>query len=146
MGLAPTRTDAPTTRSARPTPSNALFWVALLPGVPAAAVVALGAAVDSAALRWLGGPAGVATGVLLTWWLSRAAVDRLAAKAPDLLVAMKTGRTATATRVGAGRRGRAKPQMSRREAAIALLPWIFGILALVPQGLVPLIMLTAGAW
>jgi len=93
----------------------------------------------------LGAPVGLATGFLLAYWLGRVAADRLTAHGPDLLLAMKTGRSvhpgASATAAGA----RPKRELTKREEVTAVLSWIFGGLALFPQGLVPLIFLFIGA-
>ena len=71
-------------------------------------------------------------------------INRLTAKGPELLFLLRTGRSnrpGTATRP----RVQAKPEVSRRDAVISLLSWIFGSLTFFPQGLVPLIFLIVGA-
>jgi ABC-2 type transport system permease protein len=138
------RPDNPLDRADTTGQSNVLFWAALVLAVPAAAVVTLGTVLDSPILRWLGAPIGVATGVLLARWLGRVAADRLTAHGPELLFLMKTGRAGrpgTAAGVGA----RAKPELTKRQEWAAGLSWIFGSLALFPQGLVPLLFLIIGA-
>lgn len=131
------RPDNPLERADTTGPSNLLFWVAFLPALPAAATVALGTALDNSVLRWLGAPVGVATGVLLAWWLGGIAADRLTANGPELLSLMRTGRAGP----GAGAGTRAKPVLTKREERLAGLSWLFGSLALFPQGLVPLLFL-----
>ncbi|MCX4792608.1 MULTISPECIES: hypothetical protein [unclassified Streptomyces] len=145
------RPDSPLDRADTTGPSNALFFVALLPAVPAAGVVALGTVLDNSLVGWLGAPVGVATGVLLALRLGRVAADRLTAHGPELLLLMRTGRPATPGTAGeasagtgnAGAATRVKPQLTRRQEVVTLLSWVFGGLALFPQGLVPLIFLLA---
>lgn len=120
-------------------PSNVLFWVGLIPAVPAAAVVALGTTLDSASLRWLGAPVGIATGILLTRWLGIVAARQLAVKGPELLFLMRTGRAANP---GVG--VRAKPELTKREEGTVILCWILGSVALFPQGMLPLFFLLGG--
>ncbi|NGO70082.1 hypothetical protein [Streptomyces boncukensis] len=140
------RPDNPLERADTTGQSNALFWVALVPALPAAAAVTTGTLLDSPALRWLGAPIGVATGVLLARWLGRIAADRLTANGPELLFLVRTGRpdspTKTADEPGVG--ARAKPVLTKRQEATVVLSWIFGSLALVPQGLLPLLFLLSG--
>ncbi|WP_377267779.1 hypothetical protein [Peterkaempfera sp. SMS 1(5)a] len=144
------RPDNPLDRADTTGQSNVLFWAAVVPALPAATAVTLGVMLSNPVLLWLGAPIGVATGILLAWWLGRVAINRLTAKGPELLFLMRTGRssrpgTAAGTRTGTGPRVEAKPEVSRRTAVISLLLWIFGSLTLFPQGLVPLVILITGA-
>ncbi|MCT2590435.1 hypothetical protein LHJ74_11025 [Streptomyces sp. N2-109] len=86
----------------------------------------------------------MAIGVLLARWLGRVAADRLTANGPELLLLMRTGR---ANRPGttAGVGTRPKPELTKREQVVSALAWIFGSLALFPQGLVPLLFLITDA-
>lgn len=120
-------------------PSNVLFWVGLVPAVPAGAVVALGTTFDNAALRWLGAPVGIVTGILLVRWLGAVAARQLAAKGPELLFLMRTGRAESP-----GTRAHAKPELTKRQEGIMVLSWIFGSIALFPQGMIPLLFLLGG--
>jgi ABC-2 type transport system permease protein len=137
------RPESPLDRADTTGPSNALFFVALLPAVPAAGVLTLGTVLDSSVVSWLGVPVGVATGVLLARWLGRIAADRLTANGPELLLLMRTGRVLPSGTATAGAEVRVKPQLTRRQEVVALLSWVFGALSLFPQGLVPLIFLIA---
>ena len=139
------RPDNPLDRADTTGQSNVLFWVALVPALPAVTVVILGLALSNPVLLWLGGPIGLVTGVVLAWWLGRVAIKRLTARGPDLLFLMRTGRSSRPEpRTGTGA-AQAKPEVSRREAVISVLSWIFGSLTFFPQGLVPLIFLIIGA-
>lgn len=142
------RPDNPLDRADTTGQSNVLFWVAAVPALPAVTAVILGTTLDIPVLRWAGGPIGLATGIVLAWWLGRVAADRLVARGPDLLFLMRTGRsvrTATGTDPVTGERAPVKLEVSKRESAVAGLSWIFGSLTLFPQGLVPLILLIVGA-
>ena len=52
-------------------PANLVFWTGLLLAIPAAALLLAGTLRHDEPLRWAGVPAGIATGVLLAWWLGR---------------------------------------------------------------------------
>lgn len=125
--------------------SQVLFWVGLLPPVPAVVTVVVGIVYDNAALLWAGGPVGLATGVLLGWWLGRVAIGRLRAKGPELLYLMRAGRAAKAVAAAAPKTDVPKAKLSRRESIVAGLSWILGPLCLLPQGVVPVVFLMAGA-
>jgi ABC-2 type transport system permease protein len=119
--------------------ANLMFWGGLLPGIPAATVLALGTVYDDVFLLWAGVPVGVATGVFLAWWLGRVAVGRLRAGGPELLFLMRTGRSRPA-RAELPKRA----EVSKGAARTALLGWTLGSIALFPQGLVPMIFLLVG--
>jgi ABC-2 type transport system permease protein len=139
------RPDNPLERADTTAQSNVLFWAALVPAVPAGTAVALGFAFSIPALRWCGVPIGLATGLLAAWWLGRVAVDRLTADGPDLLFRLRSGRAERPGPAGTGANGQALPAVSRRDAVVSLLSWVFGSLTFFPQGLVPLIFLIIGA-
>ncbi|WP_436531900.1 hypothetical protein [Actinoplanes sp. HUAS TT8] len=113
--------------------SNVLFWVGLLPAVPAAGVVFLGSRLDLTWLTWAGVPVGVATGVLVAYRLGALAARRLATHGPDLLHTMRTGRAVPAAR--------ATPQ---KGSSVEGLLWGLGSILLLPQGLIPLIFILRG--
>ncbi|MBV1855159.1 hypothetical protein [Catellatospora tritici] len=122
-----------------------LFWVGLLPPVPAVVMVILGTVFDNTALRWAGGPVGLVTGVFLGWWLGRVAIIRLRAKGPEMLFLMRTGRAAKTVAAAAPTGDVPKVKLSGRESLVAVLSWVLGPLCLFPQGLVPVVILLAGA-
>jgi ABC-2 type transport system permease protein len=61
-----------------------MLLVLALSAVPPGAVLIIGSVTDSAVLRWLGVPIGIATGIGLAWWWGRLAYRRLAARGPEL--------------------------------------------------------------
>jgi len=136
------RPDNPLEQAETPWQSQVLFWVGLLPPVPAVVTVVLGTVYDNAALLWAGGPAGLATGVFLAWWLGRVAINRLRANGPELLFLMRTGRASKTTTVNVD--GPAV-KLTRRESLVAVLSWILGPLCLFPQGVMPVVILLADA-
>jgi hypothetical protein len=128
-----------------PWQSQVLFWVGLLPPVPAVLLVVLGSVSGNAALLWAGGPVGLVTGAFLGWWLGRLAINRLRAKGPEMLFLMRTGRAASTVAAAPPDAGVPRVALSRRESIVAVLSWILGPLCLFPQGVVPVVILLAGA-
>ncbi|MGH2347203.1 MAG: hypothetical protein ACRDG4_18400, partial [Chloroflexota bacterium] len=122
----------------------ALFWLALLPAVPAAAVVLAGTLLESAALRWAGVPVGIATGILIAWWLGRVAYRRLEEPGPELLQLMRTGNP-SGTRSTEARRAGFDSMSQGKRVFVVLLGPTFGSIALFPQGIVPLIITLSGS-
>ncbi|KUL23920.1 hypothetical protein [Actinoplanes awajinensis] len=115
--------------------STVLFWVGLLPAVPAVAVVLLGERLDLPWLTWAGLPVSVVTGVLAGRLLGSLAIGRLTSHGPDLLHTMRSGRpTAAARKAGAPKKG----------GLVAGLYWTFGPILLLPQGLIPLVFILTG--
>ncbi len=111
--------------------ANLMFWAGLLPALPAGTLLGLGTAYDNEVLLWSAIPVGVATGVLLAWWLGHLAVRRLQSRGPELLFLMRTGRPSTPVAV----------DVPMRAAWLAGLGWAFGSVALFPQGIVPMLFL-----
>jgi hypothetical protein len=136
------RPDNPLEQAETPWQSQVLFWVGLLPPIPAVVIVVLGTVFNSAALLWAGGPVGLATGVLLGWWLGRLAINRLRAYGPEMLFLMRTGRASKASTVEVDV---PKVKLTGRENLVAVFSWILGPLCLFPQGVVPVVILLAGA-
>jgi len=62
-----------------------LFFLRLVPALPALAAVLAGTLLKNDALRWAGIPTGIGTGIVLAWWLGRIAYRRLEARGPELL-------------------------------------------------------------
>jgi ABC-2 type transport system permease protein len=139
------RPDNPLDQAETPWQSQVLFWVGLLPPVPAVVTVVLGTVFDNAALLWAGGPMGLATGVFLGWGLGRVATNRLRAKGPELLFLMRTGRAAKTVAAAANKVDMPKVKLSGRESLVAVLSWILGPLCLFPQGVMPVVILLADA-
>jgi ABC-2 type transport system permease protein len=105
-------------------------------------LLALGTYYHNDVLRWSAVPVGVATGWLLAWWLGRVAVRVLRSRGPELLLLMRTGRAPLiGARASRELTARTKVQMSKRDAAIAGFGWSLGPILLVPQGIVPVILL-----
>jgi ABC-2 type transport system permease protein len=128
-----------------PWQAQVLFWVGLLPPVPAVVIVILGTVSDNAALLWAGGPVGLVTGVFLGWWLGRVAINRLRAKGPEMLFLMRTGRTAKTPAAAAPEVDVPRVTLSGRESLVAVLSWILGPVCLFPQGVIPMVILLADA-
>jgi hypothetical protein len=139
------RPDNPLEQAETPWQSQVLFWVGLLPPVPAVVTVVLGTVFHNAALLWAGGPIGLATGVFLGWGLGRVAINRLRAKGPELLFLMRTGRAAKTVAAATTKVDMPKVKLSGRESLVAVLSWILGPLCLFPQGVVPVVILLADA-
>jgi ABC-2 type transport system permease protein len=139
------RPDNPLEHAETPWQSQVLFWVGLLPPIPAVVIVILGTVFDNAALLWAGGPIGLVTGIFLGWWLGRVAINRLRAKGPEMLFLMRTGRAETTVAAAAPEVDVPKVELSRRESLVAVLSWILGPLCLFPQGVVPVVILLADA-
>ena len=140
------RPDNPMDNAGATGPAYVMFWVALLPCLPAVGMVLAGTLLHSAPLRWAGIPVGVAVGVLLYAWLGHAGYRRLEARGPELLLKMRAGhssrqpRAAAATRAGASARGAATVQMPRKQGAIIGLGIPLGAILLFPQGIVPAVL------
>lgn len=111
-----------------------VFFAALVPPLPGLGVVALGALQGNKAVQWAGVLVGGAVGVLLVWGLGRFAAIRLKSTAPEMLLLMRTGRSASEAPTG-DREEEGESVWSGRDMAVMTVAWILGILALVPQGL-----------
>ena len=109
--------------------TNLMFWGGLLPTAPAIGLLAAGTALDNDLLLWAGVPVGVATGIVLPWWLGSVAIRRLQVRGPELLFLMRSGRPSTSVKL----------EIPKRDAYRAMFGWTFGSIALFPQGLVPII-------
>jgi ABC-2 type transport system permease protein len=120
-----------------------MFWLALLPAVPAVAVVSAGTLLEIDALRWAGVPVGLVTGLGLAWWLGRVAYRRLEARGPELLSLMRTGRRITAKRVRGRQNVFDRMPIWQRIYILVVCPTL-GPIALLPQGIVPLVIKLSG--
>lgn len=116
-------------------PAFALFFLALLLPVPPLALLVPGLLLGDPVLQWAAVPVGLAVGVALPWWLGGVAHRRLARRGPELLHLMRTGRST------GGATGEAGPglldALDERERRNVLTTFFVGIIALFPQGLVP---------
>jgi hypothetical protein len=128
------RPDNPLDRADTTAQSNVLFWLAIVPALPALAAVIL--------FGWAGVPVGVVTGIALGWGLGALAGRRLEQRGPDLLLLMRTGR---GQRPAAERPAPEKSRVARRDQVLMSLAFTAGPIALFPQGLVALIFLLTGA-
>lgn len=126
------RTENPLEAANTTGQSNLVFFSGAATAAPPAALLWWGSVADNDLVRWLAVPVGVATGVLLAWWLGNIAANRLQAQGPELLHLMRSGRPAVA-----------KPAVTvpRRATGAALLGWTLGSIALFPQGIVAMVLL-----
>jgi ABC-2 type transport system permease protein len=131
------RPDNPLDRPDNTGPAYVLFWVALLPPLPAAGMVALGTVFDNPVLLWAGGPLGLATGIVIAWWLGNAAITRLTARGPEMLTHLRTGKAPAPT-------PEPPPETEGRPQALIMGCLVLGSILLFPQGLVPAIFLSSG--
>lgn len=60
-----------------------------LSAVPPLVLLIVGSATDTAVLRWLGVPVGIATGIGLAWWWGRLSYQRLVARGPELFAIVR---------------------------------------------------------
>ncbi len=123
------RPDNPLEHADLTSQANLLFWATLLTAAPPAALLWQGTVRGSHLLLWSAVPAGAVTGIALAWWLGRVAARRLTAAGPDLLLLMRTGRPSRP--VSAGRPAPA--------SWVTVTGWTLGPIALVPQGIVPIV-------
>lgn len=142
----------PHKRGANPTETGAdatglyiLMLVATLTSaVPAGAVLAVAVATQQQSVAWLAVAVGAVTGGGLTWGLGVAAGRRLESRGPELLQLMRTGTPVAAARDSAA--ARASAPAGGRAAWVWLRGpvWTVAMVALVPQGLLPLVLLAVG--
>ncbi|MFC5825513.1 hypothetical protein [Nonomuraea insulae] len=103
-----------------------------LTGAPAVVVAIL--------FGWWGVAAGLATGALCYWGLGLLAQRRLAARGPELLHMMRTGR-----RPDGGESSAFKlPDMPKKQRMLVMFCWSLGAIPLVPQGVVAAIFVSTG--
>lgn len=88
---------------------------------------------------WWGLPVGLASGVLAWWWFGRVAARRLETHGPELLSLLRGGARTTTSR--AKQRGPA----SRGSRFVVNTCTTLGIIALVPQGIVPMVFKLSGS-
>lgn len=103
-----------------------------LTGAPAIAVATL--------YGWWGVAAGLATGALCYWGLGLLADRRLAARGPELLHLMRTGRRPESPKPSAFK----LPDMPTSHRAIVMICWSLGAIPLFPQGVVAAVMVSNG--
>jgi ABC-2 type transport system permease protein len=115
-------------------PAFAMFFLALLLPAPALALLVPGLLAGDPLLQWSAVPVGLAVGVVVPWWLGRVAHRQLARRGPELLHLMRTGRSTDAVPAAPG----PFDVLDERERRTILITFIAGIIALIPQGLVPL--------
>jgi ABC-2 type transport system permease protein len=140
------RPDNPLEHAETPWQSQVLFWVGLLPPIPAVVPVIVGAVTGNALLLWAGTPIGLVTGVFLAWWLGRVAAGRLLARGPEMLFLMRTGRPGKVVADDEAEAPEAdvpKIKLTGRESLAAVTSWILGPFLLLPQGIVPMVFLLA---
>lgn len=106
----------------------------LLAAVPLTAGPALLAVVFGS---WWGIPAGIATGTLCFWGFGAIAHRRLRARGPEMLNLMRLGGRASASRA-------ISVELPVRQRLLVGLCLGFGAIPLIPQGIVPAILLLSG--
>ena len=133
--------DAPLDHGDVTGPAFVMLILALGTALPALGTVALGAALDVEALRWLGVPAGVVSGALAFTLLGRAAYRSLERRGPELLFLMRAGREHQAP---PGAETSAIEAMSRSRRRLLWSSLVVGCIALFPQAVVPAAMKLSG--
>ena len=118
-----------------------MMLLALGTALPALGTVILGDTLDSAALRWLGVPVGVLTGVLAYVLLGRTAYRGLARRGPELLYLMRAGKE---HQDRPGEDASVIDAMSRSRRRLLNASVVVGCIALFPQTLVPALMKASG--
>jgi hypothetical protein len=125
-----------------------LFFLGLLPALPALAAVLAGTVLKNAVLLWAGTPISIGTGIVLPWWFGRLASRRLETRGPELLSLMRSGKSNEAKAPDTKATG-ARPTflstMPRWKSILFLLCPSLGSIALIPQGLVPLLIKLSGS-
>ena len=124
------RPDNPMDHGDATGPANLMFWTGLLTAIPPAGLLLAGTLLPSEPLRWAAVPVGIATGVLLAWWLGRAGGRRLEARGPELLVLMRNGRSTPRQQTAVTAR------LPKWKAAAVGIAWTIGCLLTFPQGIV----------
>ena len=126
-----------------------LFFLGLVPTLPALAVMLAGTLLKNDVLLWAGIPTGIGTGIVLAWWLGRLAYRRLEARGPELLLLMRSGKSNEAKTPdikAAGARSTFLNTMpSWKSILFLVLCPSLGSIALIPQGLVPLLIKLSGS-
>lgn len=138
------RPSDPTAQGDTTSTNTVTFWAALLPPLPALAVLGLGTLTGSTVLLWAAVPVGAATGVVLHRWLGGLAVRRLRARGPELFHLLRSGRPSFTVADPDGRLT-VKIDVPVSRYVWSTIGWTLGALALFPQGLVPVILLLTGA-
>lgn len=116
----------------------AMFFALPVLVAPTAALLALSVTRGQPDLAWLAALVGVTTGAACTWGFGAVAARRLAARGPELLLAMRVGpsRSTASSDEGA--------EMSRGQSWLMGLLTTVSMVSIFPQGLIPLVMVVAG--
>lgn len=117
-----------------------MFMMVLIPPLVPAAVLIAAHQSDDEVLGWSALPLSIATGVLVAWWLGRAAYRTLQDRGPELLFLMRTGKPESS----AGQDQEAGVELSGPAAVMNILGWVVAGLATFPQGLVPIVLKLLG--
>src|SRR5262249_27880134 len=126
-----------------------LFFLGLVPALPALAAVLAGTLLKNDALRWAGVPIGIGTGIVLAWGLGRIAYRRLEARGPELLSLMRSGK-GTAAKTPDTKAAGARPTFFNtmpqwKFILFLLLCPSLGSMVLIAQGLAPLLIKLFGS-
>jgi ABC-2 type transport system permease protein len=119
-----------------------LMIAALLLVAPSVGVLVLGASLQMDGVVWAGIPTAILTGSFYWWWFGRLAYKSLEARGPELLNQILRGRAALHPVSESGSKkldfDKVTSSMSGKRKTVFFTSTIVGLLALFPQGIVPL--------
>ncbi len=124
------RPDNPMDHGDATGPANLMFWTGLLPAAPPVGLLLAGTLLHNGMLRWAAVPVGIATGVLLAWWLGRVGSRRLERRGPELLTLMRTGRSTSRPPSAL------TVKLPRWKSVTVGVAWTIGCILTFPQGIV----------
>lgn len=121
------------------------FLAAMIPPAPGLVIVYLGVSRGDDVLAWAGVAVGMAVGAVVAWMLGGLAGRRLERQGPELLLLMRSGRQAASARADGPGEGSTAPARSTIAKALIMALWAAGVVALVPQGLLTIVLKVTGA-
>lgn len=126
-----------------------LFFLGLLPPLPALAVVLSGTLLENDLLRWTGSLVGLVTGIGVAWWFGHIAAQRLEKRGPELLSLMRHGKIQEVRETTPGKAVVRPTFLSSmpqwKQFVFFMLCPAIGSLIFFAQGLVPLIIRLSGS-
>ena len=126
-----------------------LFFLGLLPPLPALAVVLSGTLLENDLLRWTGSLVGLVTGIGVAWWFGHIAAQRLEKRGPELLSLMRHGKSQEVRETTPGKAVVRPTFLSTmpqwKQFVFFMLCPALGSLIFFAQGLVPLIIRLSGS-
>lgn len=120
----------------------AMLLATALAAGPAAVLLGAGERQHAAALTWAAVPVGLLTGAGAAWWFGRLTAHRLRTHGPELLQLMRTGPAPQTSASAAAPSALERLPLVQRQLFNVCLT--LGILALVPQAVVPTVMKLTG--